>query len=464
MSRLAVPELTALFIAPITALFLVWPVSGVSQLDRLKNAVEDVRSAVEDDQAAAAELSRKQRYELDRIGTTLNNAESRLAAWRNAEREDVARLERRSVQRGRDEAAEELESFRARYPDIAGHEDVEAVEARIAALDQALAGQAQASAEADASARAAGANAQAHAERIVALRDRLGDILDTIHGNSVVHYDNPDAAREGLETIEAAEAAAGEIRPLMQTVAERYGRERGAITEAMDAAGVSVDKANYMVAANAHDLFEFLEQLDGTRSASAQTLVDGVRSRLHDLDDFAANIQQQHLEEALEMIEIAQQIDPNHPELGRLRVAVEDAADEKQAEQMARIESAEWPGHVESFDGPGSIDQLARSVHEYLSNDRDWGRRDVKPQEILGVAVRGPWQVARRDILGQPVQWRLPVLVAVTDEELHPDGIARAYELSMVAMEGAAFGAPKAPPWDGFWVGDSFFLELARLP
>jgi hypothetical protein len=306
--------------------------------------------------------------------------------------------------------------------------------------------------------------ATADAEAIIALHSEHGEVLGSIHGNSVVYYDNPDAANEGLATIEAAETAAAEIRPLMKNVAERYGRERGAITEAMDAAGVSVDKANYMVAANAHDLFEFLEQLAGTRSASAQTIVDGVRSRLDDLDDFAANIQQKRLAEAMEMIEIAQAIDPNHPELGRLRVAVEEAASDKQAEQMARIESAEWPGHVASFDGPGSIDELSRSVHEYLSNDRDWGQREVKPQEILSVAVRGPWQVAKRDILGQPIQWRLPVLVAVTDEELRPDGIARAYELSMVAMEGSANDAPRSPPWDGFWVGDNFFLRVDRLP
>jgi hypothetical protein len=373
-------------------------------------------------------------------------------------------MERRSVERGLGEAREALATFRSDYPEAADHADVQAVEQRIAALDQALAGQAQAAAKASAAAESAGAGAQADAERIIALRDKHGDVLDSIHGRSVVYYDDPESAREGLETIEAAEAAAEEIRPLMQTVAERYGRERGAITEAMDAAGVSVDKANYMVAANAHDLFEFLEQLAGTRSASAQTLVDGVRSRLDDLDDFAANIQQQRLAQALEMIEIAQEIDPNHPELGSLRVAVEAAASEKQAEQMARIESAEWPGHVASFEGPGSIEQLSRSVHEYLSNDRDWGQREVKPQEILSVAVRGPWQVAERDILGQPVQWRLPVLVAVTDEELRPDGIARAYELSMVAMEGAANDAPKSPPWDGFWVGDNFFLKQDRLP
>ncbi|NBB94036.1 MAG: hypothetical protein GVY32_12805 [Gammaproteobacteria bacterium] len=304
----------------------------------------------------------------------------------------------------------------------------------------------------------------AHARQVIALHADHSDSLDAIHGNSVVYYDNPDAAREGLGRIESAEAAAAAIRPLAKALTERYGWERGRITEAMDAAGVSVDKPNYMVEANARDLHEFLQQLDDTRSASTQTLVDGVRARLDDLDDFAANIQQQRLGEALELIGIAQEIDPNHPDLGPLRVAVETASSEKRAEQMARIDAAEWPGHVAEFDGPGSIESLAASVRDYLAADRDWGQREDKPQDILNVAIRGPWQVAKRDILGQPIQWRLPVLVAVTDEEMRPDGIARAYELSMVAMEGAANDAPKSPPWDGFWVGDNFFLEQGRLP
>lgn len=323
---------------------------------------------------------------------------------------------------------------------------------------------ASAAAEAVQAQAESGTDATSDAERIIELHARHDDVIDTIHGHSVVYYDDPEPAREGLAIIEAAEAAAAEIRPVMQGIAERYGLESNQITEALDAAGVSLDKRNYLIEANARDLHEFLEQLAETRPASAQTIVDGVKSRLDDLDDFSANRQQQRLADAREMLVIGQQIDPGHPELNRLRVAVDQAAAARQAEQMARIDSAEWPGHIDAFSGPGSIDSLAASVSDFLANDRDWGQREQKPQEILSVAVRGPWQVAKRDILGQPIQWRLPVLVAVTDDELRPDGIARAYELSMVAMEGVVNDAPKSPPWDGFWVGDNFFLKQDRLP
>ena len=41
--------------------------------------------------------------------------------------------------------------------------------------------------------------------------------------------------------------------------------------------------------------------------------------------------------------------------------------------------------------------------------------------------------------------------------------IARALELSMAAKKGAPNQAPKSPPWDGFWVGDNYYLELGEL-
>ena len=43
-----------------------------------------------------------------------------------------------------------------------------------------------------------------------------------------------------------------------------------------------------------------------------------------------------------------------------------------------------------------------------------------------------------------------------------PDGVAQAFELSMVAKKGAPNQAPKAPPWDGFWVGDNYYLEIGE--
>jgi len=53
--------------------------------------------------------------------------------------------------------------------------------------------------------------------------------------------------------------------------------------------------------------------------------------------------------------------------------------------------------------------------------------------------------------------------VAVTDEKLKPRNLARVYDLSIVAMQGNAGSAPKNPPYDGFWVGNSWMMRLDKF-
>ena len=82
---------------------------------------------------------------------------------------------------------------------------------------------------------------------------------------------------------------------------------------------------------------------------------------------------------------------------------------------------------------------------------------------FLDVCVRGPWQVAERDIFGRVISWRLPIHIAVTDPDLRPRNVARVYELSLLAMEGAPDRAPQKPPFEGYWVGNSWMMRLDKF-
>ncbi len=127
------------------------------------------------------------------------------------------------------------------------------------------------------------------------------------------------------------------------------------------------------------------------------------------------------------------------------------------------IDAREWAGHVPDFAGPGDAKDLAAKALEYFRNDRNWGRKPDRKVEVLAVCVRGPWQVAERDMFGRVISWRLPIHVAATDEKLRPRNIARVYGLSILAMRGAADAAPKAPPFDGYWVGDNWMMRLDKF-
>jgi hypothetical protein len=102
---------------------------------------------------------------------------------------------------------------------------------------------------------------------------------------------------------------------------------------------------------------------------------------------------------------------------------------------------------------------LAKVGLEYLRKDEGW-----KTAEVLAVAVRGPWQVAEKDVFGRVISWRLPVHVAVTKPDLRGKNVARVYELSLVTAQGAPGKVDKAPPFDGYWVGNSWMMRLNKVP
>ena len=401
---------------------------------------------------------------MQQIGTAIGNAEERLEAFREADREDMAALALKGAKRGHAESAERLTAFVEANAGAAGSPEVADLETRISSLAGAIESAETGARAAQAEAAAAGASASEDAQRILDLQAEHVGVVGSIHGRSVVYSDNAEAVEKALATIEAAEAAAEAMRPFLLEFRDRYGSESAAIEAALDAAGADADSRNSRVAYNAVALFDFLDKLQRTRAVSAETVADHIAGRMADIDDYSAKVQQQRLDEAAEMIRTGQKIDPNNPELNRLRGEVAQLAAARQEAQKARIASATWPDHAASFSGPGGVDDLSRSVQQYLADDRDWGQSEKRPQEVLAVSVTGPWQVAAKDMFGQPIQWRLPVMVAITDDELRPDGVAQAFEVSMVAKEGAPDQAPKSPPWDGFWVGDNYYLRMGELP
>ena len=438
-------------------------VAGASSQSAVK-AIESAGRPATASESEAAGLSRRQKFELQQIETTVNNAEKRLNAFREAEREDIAALALKGAKGGRNDATDELEAFLAEHPGAKGSGEFVTVRERIETLTVAIEQAESKAAEAAAVAASAGADATADTERVLALRREYDDAMRAIHGRSVVYSDSAEGVREALEVIEKAEQAGDAMRPFLLEFAERYGTEQSEIQQALDAAGADASSSNSRVAYNAAEMYAFLEELEQTRKVSAETVAEHIAGRLADIDDYSARIQQQRLDEAAEMVRLGQQIDPANPRLNRLRGEVARLAEAKRGEQMARIASASWPDHVDGFEGPGNVEDLADSVHEYLANDRDWGKSETRPQEILAVSVTGPWQVAANDLFGRPIQWRLPVVVAITDDDLKPDGVAQAFELSMVGREGAPGQAPKSPPWDGFWVGDNHYLQIGKLP
>ena len=136
---------------------------------------------------------------------------------------------------------------------------------------------------------------------------------------------------------------------------------------------------------------------------------------------------------------------------------------EKYGDNSMDIDARKWAGDITGFDGPGKTNEISRAALEYIRKEPAWNPPG-KGVEILAVAVRGPWDVGARDLLGRDIQWRIPVHVAITNKEMKRDNIVRVYELSLLTQEGRPDRVDKKPPFVEYWVGNSWNMRLKKVP
>lgn len=306
---------------------------------------------------------------------------------------------------------------------------------------------------------------QADADAIRTLYDTHQAAFEGIYGGisvaetsiqgTLARCDADLAKIENLETT-----VFPEVQPMMVRVTETWGDLGGDVEWNMKQAGVeNLDS----VSTRFEDWKRMLDAVARTRAANAQYLADMVQSVYGDIDFFVEDIRVKKLEEAKSLLEWALRFDATN-EYANARLAGIDAEIDALAERLeAEMDARTWAGNSDGFEGPGSAAELSKVALAYFRADRDWGGNE-NGTEVLAVCVRGGWQPADRDIFGRIVSWRLPIHVAVTKPDYREKNIARVYELSAVAEEGAPGAAKKAPPFAGYWVGDSWNMRLSNLP
>lgn len=125
-------------------------------------------------------------------------------------------------------------------------------------------------------------------------------------------------------------------------------------------------------------------------------------------------------------------------------------------ESNAKIDKMNWPGHSEKFQGPGDADDLADAALQWFQQDAGW----IKAEDPLMVRVSGDWHVGEKDVLGQPLNWGLPIWVATRkhqDKEAGND-VAWVFYGSVYTRD-----PKKELPWQYFGVGGNDQIRLAKL-
>jgi hypothetical protein len=368
--------------------------------------------------------------ELAAAGSKLEEAEKKLAELKAAE------PRHRAVR----PMTARLESTQKKYQEMlaAGPPDTEAADAAKDATDAA----------------------QADAQLMIDLYDKYYPRFDLIHGNSLVYGVQESDAKNALAEIEVAEALLPEFAGEVGRLADTYGTEPLEIGNNLHGKGVKIsgDPGGRLAY-----LIEAIGKVGKSRAASAASCAQNAEMLLGNHSGPITDARLKRLDDVKKLLVVGHELDPSNEKVNTMLAEIDEQITAASQQMEAEIDAASWAGNVTSFPGPGETGALAKEAVSFFRAHEGWGGRTDKKIEVLDACVRGPWQVAERDIFGRVISWRLPIHVAVTDPDLRPRNIARVYELSILAMEGSPDRAPKEPPFAGYWVGNSWMMRLDKF-
>jgi hypothetical protein len=301
------------------------------------------------------------------------------------------------------------------------------------------------------------ARAQADAQLMIDLYDKYYPQLDLIHGNTLVYGIQVSNARSALDQIVAAEAILPEFASELGRLADTYGTESMEIGNNLHRQGVKIsgDPGGRLAY-----LIEATGKIASSRAASAASCAHNAETLLGNHSGPITDVRLKRMNEVKELLVVGRELDPNNDQVSTMLSEIDDQIAAASLQMEAEIDAATWAGNVDDFPGPGDAGALAKEAVRFFQGHAGWGGRKDTKIDVLDVCVRGPWQVAERDVFGRVISWRLPIHVAVTDPDLRPRNIARVYELSILALQGSPDRAPQKPPFAGYWVGNSWMMRL----
>lgn len=314
--------------------------------------------------------------------------------------------------------------------------------------------------------------AKADADSVIALAEEQLPKFVGIDGRNAVHETSEEAMLAKCTKLEANLAVVSEalpvIKPVLAELGGRYGWTYADFRRKLKELGVEL----YGEAGDAFDkLTQAIANVDKTRIAGAEYLASYVQS-MPDPSFFVPDVRVTQLQQWKTFLQYALRSDPTNAYANERLAKMDREIAECQKDIDKEIDAKKWAGHVEGFAGPGTVQELSQVAMAYFRKDKGWGKQgeDVpeeergKGLEVVAVAIRGPWQVAETDIFGRVITWRLPIHLAVTSAADKARNVARVYELSCITQEAAPGEAKQAPPFDGFWVGNSWMMRLNKVP
>jgi hypothetical protein len=191
---------------------------------------------------------------------------------------------------------------------------------------------------------------------------------------------------------------------------------------------------------------------------SAELVREAEQTRAH-METFSRQVTDENFDKIKESLNMAVKFYPdNNMAKDWLKNADTERKDAMDAVKK-QIDEAKWQGHYANFAGPGKPDALSKSAMQWMQNDeKSAGRKD----STFAVAVRGDWVSAKKNLLGQTVQWGLPIWAALYTDQEKTEGVCRVFAMTILTREGGP-DVKKEPPWTYTWVGDNYTMRLKNI-
>lgn len=305
----------------------------------------------------------------------------------------------------------------------------------------------------------AGKRTSADADSIRAWYSQLRSSIFDRAGGTVVYYNDPSEVEDLLARIEAFEKNdLDHVKKRLSEFAARYGDTEDAIRQSIG----EWQAANSFVM-----IREGIANVAKTRSVMARDLLSRYESNFGDLASKSEFHKVAYLQDLKKFLETASRFAPDDGDVAKALKGHDGRAHAALKDFYAEVDKRTWPPH--SAGAPKNAVDLAQAALSWFKNDLGWGRRgenadarDKETRRPLAVSVKGPWSVQQTDILGNPVMYGLPVLIAVEVPSEKALNLVRVYDVTMRTVEKA--GVKMTPPFNSVTVGSSYYIRPSAIP
>ena len=342
---------------------------------------------------------------------------------------------------------------------VTSHPDLDQAEKALVAAQQKATEAKQRYEGVQAATAASSEKVNADVKALLKVYRRVESLLGDGAGGAVISYNDLQTAKELLSRIENFEKKElAKVSNEMNAFAQKYGSMQGEIdqkTEAMGYSGQGRASFPYMA------LSEAVENVQKTRTVMADDLIRRA-SEIKNLSTKAASdfarLKQHRRVKSFAML--AARFDPDNSRVKAFNSGLDSWIEEDMKAFHAKIDKATLPGNAENApDNAGKLSVMAVDFLQKEENKR--ANNNMEVGKVLRVVVRGPWKVFKTNLLGEPIQYNLPILMVKEYESDKELNVIRVYQSSLLTQEYK--GVKKAPPFLGIAVGGSYYIRPSVL-